>query len=231
MTKTIESIRLQHYKNVLTKYINIVHSDIIQKIENVLDIQIEETIILNVHYDTRVLMLVTKDEKKIVVKMWDEERTVRHQNELICLQLLQDNSIIPVPKLLYYDDKIIVMSYIEGKILAESEWTSDIKIELGNIFTALEKYTSSNYFMIDDEMDPEDDTIPSWVPNKSEVGILCHNDLHDENIIVENGHLVGIIDWELGGYYVKGYEDAKYDYLKEQYDIKIKISENGTELH
>ncbi|KAI8321075.1 hypothetical protein GQ54DRAFT_312095 [Martensiomyces pterosporus] len=42
---------------------------------------------------------------------------------------------------------------------------------------------------------------------------MAHNSLYPRNIMVENGHLVGFVDWERAGAYPDSYEYAKYKYF------------------
>ncbi|KAL1385432.1 kinase-like domain-containing protein [Phyllosticta capitalensis] len=46
--------------------------------------------------------------------------------------------------------------------------------------------------------------------------VLTHNDLHPRNIIVRDGQVVGIVDWEMSGFYPKYWE-----YVKAWYRVGI----------
>ena len=39
--------------------------------------------------------------------------------------------------------------------------------------------------------------------------ILTHGDLHPRNIIIKDNTIAGIIDWELGGWYLEYWEYVK----------------------
>ncbi len=43
--------------------------------------------------------------------------------------------------------------------------------------------------------------------------VFTHADLRPANIIVKNGHIVGIIDWEMAGWYPEYWEFAKAFYI------------------
>ena len=43
--------------------------------------------------------------------------------------------------------------------------------------------------------------------------VFSHGDLRPANIIVKDGHITGIIDWELGGWYPEYWEFVKAYYV------------------
>ena len=46
------------------------------------------------------------------------------------------------------------------------------------------------------------------IPNHDRI-VLTHGDLVPRNILVKNGRIVGIIDWEMAGFYPEYWEYAK----------------------
>jgi len=186
------------------------------------------------HFETALLNIESINKEKYYLKVYDDISDPfykqRLDNYIYCLTLLKDHPVIPVPKLIMKGENFILISSIDGINLQQyykQGGSHDFTNQMSEIIYHLKKTVDTvdkRFFLIDNEMDEDGEEIYTidelklrypWLSDVTDSSIFCHNDLHDENIIVHNNKIVGIIDWELGGFYLNGYERCKYKYLNQ----------------
>ncbi|KAF2219684.1 kinase-like domain-containing protein [Elsinoe ampelina] len=148
------------------------------------------------------------------------------KNEAACLQLVQTETDVPVPRVLcdFEDDNAyyLITEYIEG--VGMNELTEDqkavVKQELLTHIDSLHKLKSARLG------GPSGLVIPPYrirlateqdkwrlKETDSEQYVFCHNDLSQHNVIVDPDTLKinAIVDWEYAGFYPAYFEMAVYE--------------------
>ncbi|KAF3287394.1 hypothetical protein TWF970_007118 [Orbilia oligospora] len=162
-------------------------------------------------------------------------------SEAATMQYIAENTTIPVPKVYgsYKDEKTqkthLVMEYIEGDCL-EDVWEDfglekkeDIISQLKRILDELRSleetprgpYSSEEEFsqgIIDTLLEKEATAFPRLVCEmvqdilKGHKIVLTHGDFLPRNILVKDGKVVAILDWEMAGWYPEYWEYTKIMY-------------------
>lgn len=226
------SIKYDFQREMLTKYVKIYFDDLFKEIGTLLGSIVENIEVVYEHHRKRVVILETT-HSKYYLKMYDTPMKPHHvssfNNEKSMLNLLEKNSIIPVPKIALIGANYILVHSIDGEHPRDLSLFSD---QLRVVVAEMKRIKRSSGSFIDTEMNTNDkpyETLAeaekshNWMSTCKEGFELCHNDLHRENVIVKGHKIVGIIDWELAGFYPISYELNKYNYLKSQYMTSCKV--------
>ena len=187
-------------------------------IEKLLDFEIKGIKNLSIGCDLKVYLIETEKEKYIYKE--PKESIVKIINEKYALEKLSSLEI-PIPRLIYINEKFLIESFIEGELLKEN-CSINCFIELGNYINKIHSIKMNGFGEIIDEKgqyDKEYDYLFSWLDiynlnnkmfknynikkifdeNKgllqSKNSYFLHGDITYNNIIVYNNKINGIIDF------------------------------------
>eukprot|EP00826_Nyctotherus_ovalis_P018031 TRINITY_DN15359_c0_g1_i4.p1 TRINITY_DN15359_c0_g1~~TRINITY_DN15359_c0_g1_i4.p1 ORF type:complete len:281 (+),score=53.36 TRINITY_DN15359_c0_g1_i4:74-916(+) len=172
-----------------------------------------------------VYLFETADGKYVVKKAKSHPRSI--SNEVLVRSMITDKTL-PFPAVLYHDDEIIVEEFVEGEFMGQDEPPSVYKElgkcirKLHLIKTekfghldgpARGKYATERDLILH-LIDPKDPIYKAHcelklvdiqsVLNKhmhllnAKESVLIHDDLHNQNILVRDGKLAGVIDFGIG---------------------------------
>ena len=188
-------------------------------IEKLLNSEIKEIKNLSIGCDLKVYLIETVKEGKYIYKEPKDDIT-KIKNEKNALEKLSSLAI-PIPKLIYINEKFLIESFIEGELLKE-DCSVNCFIELGNYINKMHSIKMDGYGEIINgkgQYDKEYDYLFSWLDfnnlnnkmfknynikkifdeNKnllqSENSYFLHGDITYNNTIVYNGKISGIIDF------------------------------------
>ncbi|ESZ96003.1 F-box domain-containing protein [Sclerotinia borealis F-4128] len=124
---------------------------------------------------------------------------------------LSENSTIPVAKEMHYwrdsDSHFFFMARVEGETLHKvwkklcPDQFKSVAAEVADYLVELRQFTS------DKPQTPDGlDLGKGYSVKPGETFVLTHGDLTSGNIIINDGHVAAIIDWEHGGYLPESYE-------------------------
>lgn len=159
-----------------------------------------------------------------VILQWTRQRL---QNEHLALMFIAENTTIPVPRVLSFEevDQVpqLTLERIQGLRLDQITNQKDIAVARVNSFiskTVLPQLSSlkSNQLgsLTGDIIPParlwERAKASTWISRVTTTPVFsfCHNDLAQHNILVDenNFKVLAILDWELSGFYTSDFEAA-----------------------
>ena len=187
-------------------------------IEKILNSKIRDIKDLSIGYDQNVYLIKTEKEKYIYKE--PKNNIAKIKNEAFALKKLSSIGV-PIPKLIYINDKFLIESFIEGELL-NNNCPKNCFIELGNYINKIHSIQMNGFGDIKDgrgEYDSEYDYLFSWLnlndlsnkmfknydlkkifeKNKnllqSNNSYFLHGDITYDNSIVYNNKINGIIDF------------------------------------
>ncbi|KAG9255085.1 kinase-like domain-containing protein [Emericellopsis atlantica] len=153
-----------------------------------------------------------------------------HPNEAQVLRFVKEHTTIPVPEVISSDWDRITMEYIEGQTLQQAwpvltpEQRSDILAELSGYIAQMRALGGIHLGRLDGQgvVVPIHDWLVRppkrlqaqsmyWHQITTQLGteypiVFTHGDLASRNILVRDGHIVALLDWEFAGWYPEYWE-------------------------
>ncbi|XWW94770.1 hypothetical protein V2A60_002718 [Cordyceps javanica] len=147
-----------------------------------------------------------------------------HPNEAFALQFVKEHTTIPVPDVVSSDWDRITMTFIEGLTLQQAwpvltqDERSTILNELRGYITQLRALTGTRLGRLDGQGVAEfhhwlvrppkrlDSQSMYWHQITTQLSndypvVFTHGDIAARNIIVRDGHIAALLDWEYAGWY------------------------------
>lgn len=98
--------------------------------------------------------IIDTDKQKIVFKHPKNNNKVRNIREVVACKLLAKKDII-VPEILYYDDQILIETFLNGILVEQIDFTKvpryDTYFEIGKVLKKIHSVKTKNYGMIMNE--------------------------------------------------------------------------------
>ncbi|KAJ8607718.1 hypothetical protein MRB53_040106 [Persea americana] len=154
------------------------------------------------------------------------QNTVRLLNEAACLRFIAQETDIPVPKVLcvFEDDGAVylITEFVDGVDMLDlnQEQKAVVQEQLAKHVRTMQSLKSRHVG------GPTGLVVPPWrvtaacyidswdiLKSESEEYVFCHNDLGQQNVIVDPSSLKinAIIDWEYAGFYPAKFEKPYYE--------------------
>jgi hygromycin-B 7''-O-kinase len=168
--------------------------------------------------------LETADGRRLVLKVYRGELSWKRNKEVFLLELVAGR--VPVPEIVYTTPGVLLMTRLPGQPARFTDDDSvEISRQLGRLLRELHAVTFDAFGYIETRVTspvatnteymrrrvdrkvqsgPADlrDALKHYFGERDaafdgcETAVLCHNDAHDANVLVENGRITGIVDWE-----------------------------------
>ncbi len=168
--------------------------------------------------------LETADGRRLVLKVYRGELSWKRDKEVFLLELVAGR--VPVPEIVYTTQGILVMTRLPGRPARfTGDDPIAVSRQLGVLLRELHTITFDSFGYIETRVTspvptnleymrrrdrPEGPKRPAGSARLTgallrrargglrgcETAVLCHNDAHDANVLVEDGRITGIIDWE-----------------------------------
>jgi len=168
--------------------------------------------------------LETADGRRLVLKVYRGELSWKRDKEVFLLELV--SGCVPVPQIVYTTPGILVMTRAPGRPARFTDGDPvTVSRQLGALLRELHAITFDSFGYIETRVTspvptnlefmrrridrkvrsgPPDlrDSLERYFVQREaafegcETAALCHNDAHDANVLVENGHISGLLDWE-----------------------------------
>ena len=166
----------------------------------------------------------TSDGRRLVLKVYRGELSWKRDKEAFLLDLVAGR--VPVPEVVHTTPGILVMTRVPGRPARFSgDDPIDVSSQLGALLRELHAITFDSFGYIETRVTrpvatnleymrrridrkvrtgPPDlrDALERYFAEREaaftgcETAVLCHNDAHDANVLVEGGRITGIVDWE-----------------------------------
>jgi hygromycin-B 7''-O-kinase len=168
--------------------------------------------------------LETADGRRLVLKVYRGELSWKLEKEVFLLELVAGR--VPVPEIVYTTQGILVMTRLPGRPARfTGDDPIAVSRQLGLLLRQLHAIEFDSFGYIETRVTSPlptnlgymrrriDGKVRSGPPHLHdsleryfaereaafegcETAVLCHNDAHDANVLVENGRITGLIDWE-----------------------------------
>jgi Ser/Thr protein kinase RdoA (MazF antagonist) len=168
--------------------------------------------------------LETTDGGRLVLKVYRGELSWKRDKEVFLLELV--SGCVPVPQVVYTTPGILVMTRVPGRPARFTDGDAvAVSRQLGVLLRDLHAITFDSFGYIETRVTspvptnlefmrrridrkvrsgPPDlrDSLERYFAEREtafegcETAALCHNDAHDANVLVENGQITGLLDWE-----------------------------------
>ena len=168
--------------------------------------------------------LRTADGRDLVLKVYREELTWKRDKEWFLLRLVGDR--LPIPQVVHLEPGLMVMTRLPGRPARFSEDDPvEVSRQLGGILHELHEIELDGFGYVErGVIDPQPSNLEYMrrrmdaklgkgpAPLREPIArhfavhehslvdchtaVLCHNDAHDANVLVEEGRITGLVDWE-----------------------------------
>ena len=159
-----------------------------------------------------------------MLKVYRGELSWKRDKEVFLLGLVAGR--VPVPEIVYTTQGLLLMTRLPGRPARFTDGDPvEVSRQLGGLLRELHTITFDSYGYIETRVTspvptnseymrrrvdrkvrsgPPDlrDSLDRYFAEREaafegcETAVLCHNDAHDANVLVEDGRITGIIDWE-----------------------------------
>ena len=159
-----------------------------------------------------------------MLKVYRGELSWKRDKEVFLLELVAGR--VPVPEIVYTTQGILVMTRLPGRPARFTDDDPvEVSRQLGGLLRELHTITFDSFGYIETRVTspvptnleymrrrvdrkvrsgPPDlrDSLERYFAEREaafegcETAVLCHNDAHDANVLVEDGRITGLIDWE-----------------------------------
>jgi Ser/Thr protein kinase RdoA (MazF antagonist) len=166
------------------------------------------------------------DERLLVLKVYRGELSWKRDKEAFLLELVHDRVLVPVPEVVSTSGGFLVMTRLPGSPARFSDADPiAVSRDLGALLRKLHTITFDSFGYIETRVISPEATNLEYMRGRierkvrsgppalreqlerhfaehegafagCEIAVLCHNDAHDANVLVENGAITGLIDWE-----------------------------------
>lgn len=168
--------------------------------------------------------LETADGRQLVAKVYRGELSWKRDKEVFLLELVAGR--VPAPEVVHTEPALLVMTRLPGLPARFSDADPvEVGRQVGALLRALHAITFDDFGYIETRVTSPvgsnlefmrrriDRKVRSGPPalreqleryfaeredafTGCETAVLCHNDAHDANVLVEDGRITGLIDWE-----------------------------------
>jgi Ser/Thr protein kinase RdoA (MazF antagonist) len=168
--------------------------------------------------------LETADGRRLVLKVYRGELSWNRDKEVFLLGLVAGR--VPVPEVVYTTQGLLLMTRLPGRPARFTDGDPvEVSRQLGGMLRKLHTITFDSYGYIETRVTSPVPTNSEYMRRRvdrkvrsgppglrgslnryfaereaafegCETAVLCHNDAHDANVLVEDGCITGIIDWE-----------------------------------
>lgn len=168
--------------------------------------------------------LETADGRKLVAKVYRGELSWKRDKEAFLLRLVAGR--VPVPEVVHEGPGVLVMTRIPGTPARFTDPDRlDVARQLGRLLHDLHAITFDSFGYIETRVTSPVATNLEFMRRRverkvrsgppalreqleryfaeredafagCETAVLCHNDAHDANVLVQDGRITGLIDWE-----------------------------------
>jgi hygromycin-B 7''-O-kinase len=170
--------------------------------------------------------LCAADGRRLVLKVYRGELTWKRDKEAYLLDLVGRRLSIPVPRIAYTGPAVLVMTRLPGTPARFTDADAvAVSRQLGGLLRELHTITFESFGYIETRVTSPADSNLEYMRRRierkvksgppalrdqlaryfadgedafagCERAVLCHNDAHDANVLVEDGRITGLIDWE-----------------------------------
>jgi Ser/Thr protein kinase RdoA (MazF antagonist) len=170
--------------------------------------------------------LRARDGRLLVLKLYRGEMSWKLDKEAYLLDLVGSRLSLPVPEIVHTSQAVLVMTRLPGRPARFTDADPvAVSRELGGLLRELHTITFDSFGYIETRVtNPVSsnleymrrriqrkvrsgptalrEPIARHVADREgafagcETAVLCHNDAHDANVLVEDGRITGLVDWE-----------------------------------
>jgi hygromycin-B 7''-O-kinase len=170
--------------------------------------------------------LETRDGRRLALKVYRGELSWKLDKEAYLLDLVRSRLSLPVPEIVHVGQAALVMTLLPGRPARFSgDDPLEVSRQLGALLRELHTITFDSFGYIETRVTSPvpsnveymrrrvDRKVRSGPPGLQdaliryfangegafvgcETPVLCHNDAHDANVLVEDGRITGLVDWE-----------------------------------
>jgi hygromycin-B 7''-O-kinase len=168
----------------------------------------------------------TADGRELVLKVYRGELSWKLDKEIFLLRLVGSRLSLPVPEIVHTTPGVLVMTRLPGEParFVDGDPVS-VSLQLGAHLRELHTITFDNFGYIETRVTSPVETNLEYMQRRiqrkvgsgppalrdglaryfaeredvfagCETAVLCHNDAHDANVLVEDGRITGLLDWE-----------------------------------
>jgi Ser/Thr protein kinase RdoA (MazF antagonist) len=168
--------------------------------------------------------LRTADGRDLVLKVYREELGWKRDKEAFLFRLIRDR--LPIPRVVHTGPGLMVMTRLPGTAARFTDDDPvGVSRQLGGILNELHEIELEGFGYFETQViDPQPSNV-EFVRRRMETklrkgpaalrepiarhfaahdnslsgcktAVLCHNDAHDANVLVEDGRITGLVDWE-----------------------------------
>jgi hygromycin-B 7''-O-kinase len=165
-------------------------------------------------------------ERDLVLKVYRGELSWKRDKEVFLLELVRETTSLPVPDVVDTSEGYLVMTRLPGRPARFSDVDQlAVSSELGALLRELHTITFDSFGYIETRVTSPVPTNLEYMRRRverkvksgppalreplerhfaereeafagCETAVLCHNDAHDANVLVQDGAITGLIDWE-----------------------------------
>jgi hygromycin-B 7''-O-kinase len=168
----------------------------------------------------------TRDGRRLAVKVYRGELSWKLDKEVYLLDLVGSRLDLPVPEIVHAGQGALVVTLLPGKPARFSDADPiAVSRQLGGLLRELHTITLDSFGYIETRVTSPVSSNLEYMRRRMErkvksgppalrdqlgryfaegehafegcrTAVLCHNDAHDANVLVEEGQITGLVDWE-----------------------------------